>query len=85
MIVTWPDGTVSPEQMEASESEAEVLDDVKNLHWLLDVAHLRLLCDDQVNVHVGVNEVAICAAPHRAFNTHQAVLLSQTHTHTQGH
>lgn len=76
---TWPDSTVSPKQMETPESEAEVLDDVENLHRLLDVAHLRLLCDDQVDVHVGVDEFAVCAAPNRALNTHQAVLLKHTH------
>lgn len=76
---TWPDGTVPAEQVEAPEPEAEVLDDVENLHRLLDVAHLRLLGDDQIDIHVGVDEVAVCAAPHRALNTHQAVLLKHTH------
>lgn len=65
--------------MEASESEAEVLDDVENLHRFLDVAHLRLLGDDQIDVHVSVDEVAVCAAPHRALYTHQAMLLKHTH------
>jgi len=56
-------------------AQAEVLDDVEDLHGLLHVAHLRLLGDDQVDVHVGVDEVSVGAPAHRAFDPHEAVFL----------
>ena len=61
--------------MEPPSAQAEVLDDVEDLHGLLDVAHLRLLRDDQVDVHVGVDEVPVGAASDRAFDPHQTVFL----------
>lgn len=61
--------------MEASSPQTEVLDDVEDLHRLLDVADFGLLRDDQVDVHVGVNEVAVRAALHGPFDPHEAVFL----------
>lgn len=72
---TRPDGAVPAEQVEAPPPQAEVLDDVEDLHGLLDVADLRLLRDDEVDVHVGVDEVPVGAALHGALDAHQAVLL----------
>lgn len=48
---------------------------VKDLHRFLDVADLGLLRDDQVDVHVGVDEVPVGAALHGAFDPHEAVFL----------
>lgn len=73
---SWPDSAVSAKQVQPSTTQAEMLNDVENLHWLLNIAHLWLLCNDQVNIHISVNEIAICAASNSAFDTHQAVLLS---------
>lgn len=55
-----------------------MLNDVEDLHRFLDVANLGLLGDDEVDVHVGVDEVAVGAAAHGALDAHEAVLL-QTH------
>lgn len=53
-----------------------MFNDVENLHWLLNIAHIWLICYDQVYIHISMNEIAICAAPNRAFDTHQTVFLS---------
>lgn len=74
--LTWPDSAVPAKQVQPSATQAEMLNDVENLHWLLNVAHLWLLRNDQVNIHISVNEIAICAASNSAFDTHQTVLLS---------
>lgn len=62
--------------MQASTAQAEMFDDVENLHWLLNIAHLWLLCNDQVYVHISMNEVTICAASNCAFDAHQTVFLN---------
>lgn len=72
---TWSNGAVPSEEMEASSPQTEVLDDVEDLHWLLDVADFGLFRDDQVDVHVGVDEVAVGAALHGPFDPHEAVFL----------
>lgn len=69
------DGHVPSEDVQTSPAQAEVLDDVENLFGLLDSAEFGLFRDDEIDVDVGVDEVAVCAAPHGALNTHQTVLL----------
>lgn len=76
--VTWSNSAVSPEEVKPPSPEAEVLNDVKNLHRFLYVADFRLLSDDEVDVNVGVDEVSVGAAAHGALDAHEAVLL-QTH------
>lgn len=61
--------------MQPPAAQAEMLDDVEDLDRLLHVAHLRLLGDDQVDVHVGMDEVAVGATTHRAFDSHETVFL----------
>lgn len=75
ILLTWSDGRVSSEQVQPPAAQAEVFDDVKDLHRFLYVSHLWLLSDNQVDVHVGVDEVAISAPPHCPLDSHQAVLL----------
>ena len=70
-----PDGRVAAEHVQPAPSEAEVLHDVEQLDRLLAAARRRLVGDDQVDVDVRVDEVAVGAAPHRAVDAHQAVLL----------
>lgn len=62
--------------MQPSTAQAEMFNDVENLHWLLNIAHLWLLCNDQVYIHISMNEIAICAASNCAFDTHQTVFLN---------
>lgn len=76
--VTWSNGAVPPEEVKPPSPEAEMLNDVENLHGFLDVANFRLLSDDEVDVNVGVDEVPVGAAAHGALDAHEAVLL---HTH----
>lgn len=80
-MVTWSNCAVPSKQMKSSSSKAEMLNDVKNLHRFFYVADFRLFCDDEVNVNVRMDEVTICAATHRSFNAHEAVLLR---THNTG-
>ena len=54
-----PDARVSAEDVEAPLAEAKVLGDVKHLHRLLEGPRLRLLVDDEVDVDVGVDKVAV--------------------------
>lgn len=60
-----------------------MLNDVEDLHGFLDVADLGLLSDDEVDVHVGVDEIPVGAAAHGALDAHQAVLL-RAHTAVTG-
>lgn len=76
--VTWSNCAVPPKEVKPPSPEAEMLNNVKNLHRFLYVADFRLLCDDEVDVNVGVDEVPIGAAAHGALDAHEAVLL---HTH----
>ncbi len=68
--LTWPDSAVPAKQVQPSTAQAEMFNDVENLHWLLNIAHLWLLCNDQVYIHISMNEITICAAPNCAFDTH---------------
>ena len=43
--------------------------------WFVETADLRLLVDDEINVHVGVYKVPVRGPAHRALDPHQAVLL----------
>ena len=52
-----------------------MLRNVKHLHRLVQAAHLGLLVDDEVDVHVGVYKVSIRGSAHRALDAHEAVLL----------
>ena len=61
--------------MQPSPTQAEMLDNVENLHRPVLVAVGGLLLDYQVDVHIRVNEVAICTASHRSLDSHQAMLL----------
>ena len=36
-----------------------------------------LFCDDEVNIDIGVDEVAIGGPPHGALDAHQTMLLGQ--------
>lgn len=66
--------------MQPPAAQTEMLDDVEDLHRLFHISHLRLLGDDQVNVHVGVDEVAVDAPAHRPFDPHEAVFLDRMFT-----
>lgn len=72
---TWSNCAVPPEEVKPPSPEAEMLNNVKNLHGFLYVADFRLLSDDEVDVNVGVDEVAVGAAAHGALDAHEAVLL----------
>lgn len=52
-----------------------MLNDMEDLHRLLNISHLRLLSDDQVNVHIRMDEVTVSAPAHCSFDSHQAVFL----------
>ena len=71
-------GGVLAEELQAAPAQAEVLDHVQQFDGLLVAAVRLLLLDDQVDVDVGVDEVSVRAASHRAFNAHQAMLLQGT-------
>jgi hypothetical protein len=57
LIGTRPDRRIA--QMQALVSQAKVVDDVKDLQWLLNIAELVLLRDDKVDIHICVNEIAL--------------------------
>lgn len=61
--------------MQSPATQTEMLDDVEDLYRFLYISHLRFLCDDQVNVHVGMNEVTVSTPTHRSLDSHQAVFL----------
>lgn len=54
-----------------------MLNDMEDLNWFLYISHLRLLRNDQVNVHIGMDEIPIGAPPNGTFYSHQAVLLEE--------
>lgn len=55
-----------------------MFNDVKNLYRLFYVADFRLFRDNQVDVDVGVDEVAVSAALDGPFDPHEAVFLQST-------
>lgn len=69
-----PNALVAPENVQTSSAQAKVFDDVKQFDGLVVTAKLLFLRDDQVNVHVGMNKVAIGRPAHRALDAHQTVL-----------
>lgn len=56
--------------MQPSAAQTEVFDDVKDLHRLLYISHLRLLCDDQVNIYICMDEITIDTSAHSSFDSH---------------
>lgn len=56
--------------MQTSAAQTEVLNDVKDLHRLLYISHLGLLCDDQVNVYICMDEITIDTSTHSPFDSH---------------
>lgn len=56
--------------MQPSAAQTEVFNDVKDLNRLLYISHLGLLCDDQVNIDVCVDEIAIDTSAHSSFDSH---------------
>ena len=51
--------------METTAAQAEVLDDAVDFLRLLCAVQRRLLADDKVEIHVGVNEMVIDRPTHR--------------------
>jgi len=76
-----PDRRVLTKQMEAPAAKTEVLDDVENFHRFFRTAPRLLVCNDEVNVDVGMDEVSVGAPANGAFDSHQAVLLVTAHKH----
>lgn len=72
---TRSDGHVSAKDVQTATAQAEVFNDVEYLLGLLDTAKLGLFRDDQVDVDVGVYEVAVGASAYSALDAHQAVFL----------
>lgn len=70
---TRPDGDISAKYVQTATAQAEVFDDVEYLLGLLDTAKLGLFRDDQIDVDVGVYEVAVGASAYSALDAHQAV------------
>lgn len=62
--------------MQTTSSKTEVLHDVEYFHWFAFTAVLCLFVDDQIYVHISVDEVSICAPLHRSLDSHQTMLLS---------
>ena len=70
-------GRVASEEMKTTTTETEVFDDMVQLDGFIRIAPLRLFGDNQIDVHIGVNEIGIDGATHGAANTHQAMLLNR--------
>ena len=70
LLLTWSDGWVSSKQVQPPAAQTEMLNDVEDLHRLLHITHLGLLSDDQIDVHIGMDEVTVSAPPHCSFNSH---------------
>ena len=46
------------------------------LEWLLDCAHI--FCYNEIDIHVGMNEIRVDASPNSSLDSHQTVLLNQS-------
>lgn len=55
--------------MQAPSTQTEVLDDVKDFLRLLNISKLVLLGNDQIDIHVRVNKVAVSASTNRPFDS----------------
>ena len=49
--------------MESSTAETKTLDNVEQFVWLFIVAHFALLVNQEINVDIGVNEIAVRRTP----------------------
>ena len=61
--------------MKSSSPKTEVLSYVEHLNGLVQAPGLGLLVYDQVNIHIGMDEVSVCGPPDSPLDAHQAVLL----------
>lgn len=77
MSITWSNGRITSKKVQPPAAQTEVFNDVEDLYRLLHISHLRLLSDDQVNVHIGMDEVSISAPTYCPFNSHQTVFLEE--------
>lgn len=65
---------VAAKQVESSLAQAKVLDNTIDFIGLLQAAVLELFGNDQVNVHVGMDEIGVRTTANRPFDAHQTVL-----------
>lgn len=61
--------------MQTSPSQTEVFNDMKDFNGLLKTAEFFFLRNDEVDVNVGVYEVAIARPANSTLDAHEAVLL----------
>ena len=54
-----PDTRIPPKDMKATTTKTKVLCYVKHLYWFVQASNHWLLVDDQVDVNVGMDEVAV--------------------------
>lgn len=61
--------------METTFAQTEMLHDVKDFHWFAFAAVLGLFINNQINVHIGVDEISIGASFNCSFYSHQTMFL----------
>lgn len=73
-----PSGTnarITAKQMQSSTSQTEMLDDVEYFDWFIVIAKRFLFRNNEIDIDVGMNKIAISGASHGALDAHQAMLL----------
>lgn len=72
------ESAVTTEEMETTATKTEVFDDVEDLGGFVPIsisARGFSLTDDEIDVKVGVDEIAVDGATHSAVDAHEAVFL----------
>ena len=52
-----------------------MFDDVEYFNRFIQRTGASFLSDDEIDVHIGVDKIAVSAAPHGAFDAHEAMFL----------
>ena len=70
----WSDGRVAPEDVETAPAEAKMFDEMEDFRGFFRTPVFRFLPDDQIDIHVGVNKVAISRSTDCALEISEEIL-----------
>ena len=68
-----PNGGIAAEDVQSSTAEAEMFDEMKDFRRFFGTSIFGLFADDQIDVYVGVNKVAVRRTPHGSLVARKAL------------
>lgn len=70
------DARITTKQMQSPTSQTEMLDNVKYFNRFIVIAKRFLFRNNEININVGMNEIAVRGTSHGAFDAHQTMFFS---------